>query len=79
MAINVTIYVSGGTGIAEYTLEDGTAKEIPVGEVSDRWLDNRAEKYFAELLGEEVVLEVIDVEDSQDEMDWMSEAFTDGY
>lgn len=77
--MQITIYVSGGTGIAEYTLEDGTEQEVHIGEISSIWLERYAEKHFASITGEEVTIEVIDVTDSQDPSDWMSEAFTDGY
>jgi len=77
--MDVEIYVSGGTGIAEYTLEDGTTKEVQLGEISNKWLANSAEQYFAKLIGEEVTIEVIDIDDLQDPRNWMSETFTDGY
>lgn len=77
--INVTIYVSGGTGIGEWLLPNGTYATENIGEISDHWLDNCANKHFSELLEQDVTIEVIDVEDSQDPTDWMSEAFTDGY
>ena len=77
--MKVIIYVSSGTGWADYTLEDGTIKEVDIGEISSHWLDNCAEQHFAKLTGEEVTIEVIDVEDTQNPSDWMSEAFTDGY
>jgi len=77
--LKVTIYISGGTGIAEWQLPDGTYVTDNVGEISDRWLDNNAERHFSALLEQDVTIEVIDVEDTQDPSDWMSEAFTDGY
>lgn len=58
--MKVIVYVSGGTAVAEYTLEDGTEKEHQLGEISSLWLEHSAEKYFADLIGEEITIEVID-------------------
>jgi len=47
---------------AQWTDECGKDQEEFIGEVSTRWVEAEAECYFGRKLGEEITLEVIDVD-----------------
>ena len=57
--MTVTIYCSNGEGFAEWVDECGMEREEYLGEVDDNWLNNKAKKYFADMLGEEILLEIV--------------------
>jgi hypothetical protein len=60
--MEVIIYCSDGEGQAEWVDECGVRHEEYLGEVSDNWLENEAEEYFGKMLGEDISLEVIQVD-----------------
>lgn len=63
--MNVLIQVSGGTGVATWEGETGVEFEVDVGEISSDWLDNHAEAHFGKMIGEDVTIEVIDLDEGE--------------
>lgn len=61
--MKVTIEISGGIGIA-YWKQDRIEDETFIGEISSKWLENEAEFYFDKKLGENVSLEVINLDEN---------------
>lgn len=55
--------VSGGTGVASWEDETGVERELELGEISTRWLENGAEQTLAKHIGEEITIEVIDLDE----------------
>ena len=57
--MQVIIYAEYGEAFAEWIDECGTEHEKYLGEVSEDWLENKAEVYFSKLLGEEITIELV--------------------